>query len=203
LERHATQGQTESIYLGEPTRQRSGNNGHRRFQLSPMKTYRALFITAAIFCVLGSIPGLATAASSVDIQYTQPSKFTDFNIYGRDSQWSASYFATQIRDDLTPALQRKVPGGKLTLRFTDIDLAGHYPSRGGQSVRVVRGEIRPARMSFVFVLQDSSGRTLASGSTRIVDNSSPSSLAHHPKRSQALYYEKRMLERWLRSLKTS
>jgi hypothetical protein len=168
-----------------------------------MKTYRALFITAAIFCVLGSIPGLATAASSVDIQYTQPSKFTDFNIYGRDSQWSASYFATQIRDDLTPALQRKVQGGRLTLRFTDIDLAGHYPSRGGRSVRIVRGETRPARMSFTFSLQDSSGRIVASGDTRITDTTSQTSLAHDPRRKQALYYEKRMLQRWLRSLKTS
>jgi hypothetical protein len=163
----------------------------------------ALFPIAVISCILASTSVLGASRATVDVQYVQPAKFTDFSIYGRGAQWSASYFATQISDDLTPALQRKVPGGKLTLRFTDIDLAGHYPSRGGQSVRVVRGEIRPARMSFVFVLQDSSGRTLASGSTRIVDNSSPSSLAHHPKRSQALYYEKRMLERWLRSLKTS
>ena len=175
----------------------------KRFELFPMKTYRALFLTAAIFCVLGSIPGLAAPASSVDIQYTQPSKFTDFNIYGRGPQWSASYFTTQISDDLRPALQRKVPGGKLTLQFTDIDLAGHYPNRGGQSVRVVRGAIRPARMSFTFSLQDSSGRVVASGNTRITDTTSQTSLAHDPRRKQALYYEKRMLERWLRSLKTS
>ena len=168
-----------------------------------MKTYRALFFTTAIFCVLDSIPGLAAAASSVDIQYTQPSRFTDFNIYGRDYQWSSSYFATQIGDALTPALQRKVPGGKLTLRFTDIDLAGHYPSRGGSGARVVRGEIHPARMSFAFALQDSSGRVMASGGTRITDTTSQTSMAHDPRRKQALYYEKRMLERWLRSLKTS
>jgi hypothetical protein len=168
-----------------------------------MNMHRALSLIAAISSFLVSTPVLGAANAKVEVQYVQPARFTDFNIYGRDSQWSASYFATQIRDDLMPALQRKVPGGKLTLRFMDIDLAGHYHSRGGSSVRVVRGEIRPARMSFVFVLQDSSSRTLASGSTRIVDNSSPSSLAHHPKRSQALYYEKRMLESWLRSLKTS
>jgi hypothetical protein len=168
-----------------------------------MKTYRALRRTAAIFCALGSTAALAAAAGSVDIQYTQPSRFTDFNIYGRDAQWSASYFATQISDALRPALQRKVPGGKLTLRFTDIDLAGHYPGRGGRSVRVVRGEIRPARMSFTFSLQDSSGRVVASGDTRITDTTSQTSLTHDPRRKQALYYEKRMLERWLRSLKTS
>src|SRR5258707_5531451 len=47
-------------------------------------------------------------------------------------------------------------------------------------------------MSFAFLLQDSAGRTLANGTTRITDNSSQSSLAHHPKRSTPLYYEKRM-----------
>lgn len=168
-----------------------------------MNMLRALLPIAAILGILASTPVLGALRATVEVQYVQPAKFTDFSIYGRGSQWSASYFAGQISDDLRPSLERKVPGGKLTLQFTDIDLAGHYPSRGGSSVRVVRGEIHPARMSFAFVLQDSSGRTLASGSTRIVDNSSPSSLAHHPKRSQALYYEKRMLERWLRSLKIS
>jgi hypothetical protein len=167
-----------------------------------MNIRRTLFAIAAISSILASPPVLGAPSSTVDIQYVQPSKFTDFNIYGRGYQWSASYFTSQISDDLRPALERKVPGGKLTLRFTDIDLAGHYPSRGGRSVRIVRGQIRPARMSFAFVLQDSSGRTLANGTTRITDNSSPSSMAH-PKRSSALYYEKRMLERWLRSLKTS
>src|SRR5258708_26198298 len=71
-------------------------------------------------------------------------------------------------------------------------MAGHYRGRGGSDVRIVRGEIRPARMSFAFLLQDSAGRTLANGTTRITDNSSQSSLAHHPKRSTPLYYEKRM-----------
>src|SRR5258708_18717780 len=47
-------------------------------------------------------------------------------------------------------------------------------------------------MSFAFLLQDSAGRTLANGTTRITDNSSQSSLAHHPKRSTPLYYQKRM-----------
>lgn len=168
-----------------------------------MNIHRTLFSIAAISSILASPPVLSASRATVEVQYVQPDRFTDFNIYGRGAQWSASYFATQISDDLRPSLQRKVPGGKLTLRFTDIDLAGHYPSRGGSNVRVVRGAIRPARMSFAFVLEDSSGRTVASGSTRITDTSSPSSLAHHPKRSQALYYENRMLERWLRSLKIS
>jgi len=163
----------------------------------------ALYPIAAISCFLASTPVLGAPRATVDVQYVQPAKFTDFRIYGRDAQWSASFFARQISDDLTPALERKIPGGKLTLRFTDIDLAGHYPSLGGSGVRVVRGQIRPARMSFTFALQDSSGRVVANGDTRITDTTSQSSIARDPRRRQALYYEKRMLERWLRSLKTS
>jgi hypothetical protein len=168
-----------------------------------MNMHRAVFPIVAVSCLLASVPALGAPRGTVNIQYVQPSKFTDFSIYGRDYQWSASYFSTQISDDLAPVLERKVPGGKLTLTFTDIDLAGHYRGRGGSDVRIVRGEIRPARMSFAFLLQDSAGRTLANGSTRITDNSSQSSLAHHPRRSTPLYYEKRMLERWLKSSKTS
>ena len=64
--------------------------------------------------------------------------------------------------------------------------------------------ITPARMAFVFLLQDSGGRTLASGSTRITDTSNPSSMAARQRSaSERLYYEKQMLEKWLRSVKTS
>jgi hypothetical protein len=128
-----------------------------------MNMRRALFPLAAISCFLASTPALSARRGTVDVQFVQASKFADFNIYGRGPQWSASYFAGQISDDLTPAVERKVSGGRLTLKFTDIDLAGHYHSRGGSSVRIVRGEIRPARMSFAFVLQDSSGRAVPRG----------------------------------------
>src|SRR6516162_4073444 len=108
----------------------------------------------------------------------------------RDSL-SASYFTSQISQDLGLRLRRQFPGSKLTLRFTDIDLAGARTSRRGRDVRIVRGEIEPARMSFDFLLQDSTGRTLANGSTRLTDTSSHS-LRSRPTSSQSLYFEKRM-----------
>jgi hypothetical protein len=171
-----------------------------------MKRPPILFLVTAILYALNASPAVSAQASNVTIQYVTPEKFTDFRIYGRDAQWSASYFAGQISDGLRPVLNRRVPGAELTLRFTDIDLAGRYgnSSRGGRNVRVTRGLIAPARLSFIFLLQDSSGRTLASGSTRITDTSNPSSLANRQRSgSQPLYYEKQMLEKWLKSAKTS
>jgi hypothetical protein len=170
-----------------------------------MKRPPTLFLTTAILFALSAPLALSAQPSNVTIQYVTPEKFSDFRIYGRDTQWSASYFANQISDYLRPVLNRRFPGAKLTLRFTHIDLAGGYSnsSRAGRNVRVTRGAIAPARMSFIFLLQDSSGRTLASGSTRITDTSNPSSLANRQRGSGPLYQEKRMLEKWLGSIKTS
>jgi hypothetical protein len=160
-----------------------------------MKTPRILFLTTAILFALNAPLAFGAQPSNVTIQYVSPEKFTDFRIYGRDAQWSASYFASQINHYLGPRLNSRFPGAKLTLRFTDIDLAGRErnPSSEGRNVRVNRGIVTPARMSFVFLLQDSSGRTLASGSTRITDTSNPSSLAARQRSgSEPLYYEKQM-----------
>jgi Protein of unknown function (DUF3016) len=170
-----------------------------------MKRPPILFLTTAILFALDIAPALSAQPSNITIQYVSPEKFADFRIYGRNAQWSASYFASQINDYLGPRLNRRFPGAKLTLRFTDIDLAGsdRNPSSGGRNVRVNRGIVAPARISFVFLLQDSSGRTLASGSTRITDTSNPSSLAARQRSgSEPLYYEKQMLEKWLKSVKT-
>jgi hypothetical protein len=169
-----------------------------------MKTPPILFLTAVILFGLDATPTLAAQPSNITIQYVSPEKFADFRIHGRDAQWSASYFSSQISDYLRPMLNRRFPGAKLTLRFTDIDLAGSSPNSGrGGNVRVNRGTITPARLSFVFLLQDSGGRSLASGSRRITDNSNPNSLARQRSGSQPLYSEKQMLEKWLRSVKTS
>jgi Protein of unknown function (DUF3016) len=157
-----------------------------------------LLAMTGLTTVRGAQPG------DVTIQYVHPENFTDFSIYGRDYRWSASYFAKEISSDLKPKLNRKFPGSQLTLRFTDIDLAGRYRTtrRGGQDVRVTRGERTAARMSFNFLLQDSTGRTLANGSTRITDTSQHS-FPRQPSGSGPLYYEKRMLEKWLNSIRVS
>jgi hypothetical protein len=166
-----------------------------------MKRSLTLLLTAAILFGLDAASVLGAQPGDVTIQYLHPEKFTDFSIYGRDYRWSASYFASEISRDLKPALNRKFPGSKLTLRFTDIDLAGsNRTSRGGRDVRVVRGAMTPARMSFDFLLQDSAGKILAKGSTRITDTSHSLS-TRHPSSSGPLYYEKRMLQKWLQSVK--
>ncbi len=141
-----------------------------------MKRRPILLFTAAVLFARA----VSAQPPDVTIQFVSPEKFTDFRIYGLDVPWSASFFARQISDDLRPMLNQKFPGSKLTLRFTDINLAYNYrvSGRGEQGVRVVRSP---------------------SGSTRVTDTSSHNALAHQRSGSELLYYEKQMLERWLKS----
>ena len=136
------------------------------------------------------------ASSLVTIQYVDPGRFTDFSVHGRDVRYSASVFTQEVTRTLEPVMGRRFPGYLLTLRFTNIDLAGRRSSAGASSVRVVRNRT-PARLSFDYVLRNNSDRSVASGSQRLVDSAHTLSSRN---RSGSLNNESRMLRRWLESL---
>jgi hypothetical protein len=134
------------------------------------------------------------AAAIVTVQYVRPESFTDFRLQGRDVRSSTSLFTREVTQALEPVMRRRFPGDRLTLRFTNIDLAGRG-SAGARSVRVVRTRT-PARLWFDYLLRDKSGRSVTSGSQVLVDTSSVSSLSS----AGSLSSESRMLQRWLQRL---
>ena len=134
------------------------------------------------------------AAAIVTVQYVRPENFTDFRLQGRNVQSSRSIFTQEVTRTLEPVMRRRFPGDHLTLRFTNVDLAGRGTA-GGRSVRVVRTRT-PARLWFDYLLRDKSGHSVASGSQVLVDTSSASSLNS----TGSLSHESRMLQRWLQRL---
>ena len=136
--------------------------------------------------------------SVVTIQFVNPGSFTDFSVQGRDLQNSVTVFTQQITRTLEPVMESRFPGCFLTLRFTDIDLAGRRNSIGASSARVVRTRT-PTRFSFFYVLQNKSGGTIASGSERVVDTARLS-LSGNPNQNRLLANESRTLRRWLQTL---
>ena len=163
--------------------------------------FRTLVSSTYLLLALVSVGStLAATPPPITLQYVNPAKFTDFKVLGRDANFTAGRFSEAVREELTPIMKQKYPNGSLVLRFTDIDLAGRYST--GRDVRIMSLG-HPARMSFEFQLTDSNGKVLARGSTRLNDNSNPSSQKYDPKRSQPFYYERRALNRWLRTLAVS
>ena len=163
----------------------------------------ALYAICAIVMLFSGVgctteSGGGAAPSVVTVRFINPGSFTDFSVQGRDVGYSTSVFTREVTRTLVPVMASRFSDLTLTLRFTDIDLAGRRSSGGASSVRIVRNRT-PARLSFLYVLQDKSGHTAASGSQRLVDNGSRTQTSN-PSRSGPLATENRMLQRWLMRL---
>jgi Protein of unknown function (DUF3016) len=162
----------------------------------------ALYAGCAIGLLVGGLGcatqgtggGGAVASAVVTVQYTNPQSFTDFRVQGRDVQSSTSVFTRDVTQTLEPVMGSQFPGYRLTLRFTNIDLAGQRTT-APRSVRVVSTR-HPARLSFNYVLQDKSGKVAASGSQTLVQTSR----TRGPSGSGTVNAETQMLQRWLRGL---
>ena len=168
----------------------------------------ALYALCAIAIVMGgtgcTTGGGATSGQAavsgaiVNVQYINPQSFTDFSVQGRNLQSSTAVFTQEVTRTLEPVMRSRFPGDMLTLRFTDIDLAGNTPARRPSSTRIVRSTT-PARLAFNYQLQNQSGQSVASGSQRLTDTLRRTS-TRNPGQSSPVYLENRMLRRWLQSL---
>ena len=162
----------------------------------------ALHASCAIGLLVGGVGcatqgtggGGAVAGAVVTVQYINPQNFTDFRVQGRDVQYSTSTFTREVTQTLEPVMRSRFPAYLLTLRFTNIDLAGRSTT-GPRQVRVVSGR-HPTRLSFNYVLQDKSGHSAASGSQTLVQTSPARSTG----RPGTLDTETQMLRRWLGGL---
>jgi hypothetical protein len=172
-----------------------------------MKAITRQILSGLLIAIL-PIGGLVAAESKskedgqVTVNFSNPEKFTDVkeNDTDMDNERGADRFLPQIRRHIQDvAKSRLEPGQKLTVTFTDIDLAGDFePWRGLQAhdVRIVKAIYVP-RMSFNFSLVDESGNELKGGKRDLIDNAFQMRTTIGF-RDDPLRYEKEMLSDWLR-----
>ena len=158
-------------------------------------------VLLAFSCLcLASSPGFA-ATAGVFVSFDNPKSFSDFRIDNLDEYQTATPFAAEMSKALAPIVAKKVPGGTLSLTFTDVDLAGRQkPWLAPRDKIRFLTDSRPLRISFKYRLQDSSGRVVAEGSTGVTDTFN---LGRYPDESIRLkfdefYYERIAMERWAR-----
>jgi hypothetical protein len=173
---------------------------------SRLKTNRFYRWLPLLLLALGA--GNALAAANVRIDFVHPETFSDFRIQDRNGIASAALFRDEVSSFLSPKVARRFPGATLTLKFTDIDLAGRlepwrisrFPHNIG--VRFDRNMERPLRLYFGYTLTDPSGDVLANGPAALVDADYLHRYFYvsNEQKSDILFYEKATLERWLNSL---
>ncbi|HVT74110.1 MAG TPA: DUF3016 domain-containing protein [Lacunisphaera sp.] len=170
--------------------------------MKPVTFLRFLLAVLAGGAALGRAAA-ASPAKNVDVVFSHPEKFTDVKENSTDfenERGGANVFP-QLRELIENQAAALLPAGqKLTVTFTDIDLAGDFePWRGPRfdDIRIVK-DIYVPRMTLSFTLTDADGRVLKQGERRLVDLGFQTRITR-AFQDDPLRYEKDMLADWLQS----
>ena len=151
---------------------------------------------AAIPVLLLALFAHPAFAATAKVEFEKPDSFTDA---GRPFPASARLESLPfLREHLVKQATARLPAGEtLSVWITDVDLAGQYEP-GGSGVRDVRivKDIYPPRIDLRFRLARADGSTVKEG-TRTLRDFGFLSGGGPVDRTDALRYEKAMLDRWL------
>lgn len=163
-------------------------------------------LAIVVLCTMGLTPVRAAPAPSsepgVSVTYVNPEKFAENRFFGMQDRFNHVDYLAELKAYLIKrggAILK--PGQRLQVNITDIQLAGAYePGRGPQSdhIRMMR-DTYPPRIDLNFQLTDQDGKVLREGTRVLRDlNYLHSGLSTPGASSATLYYDKALLDRWLR-----
>lgn len=166
-----------------------------------MKTIILLSCAALIAAPTAGFAKDETPASTqVEVIFHEPEKFTDFKHselgHEKDREDLMMLFREHLQD-VVPA--HLAEGQKLTITFTDVDLAGDFElwhSARFSDVRIVKG-IYPPRAVLKFKLTDATGTVVKEGERTLRDLNFQMSMSLYFN-NDSIRYEKGMLDDWLR-----
>jgi hypothetical protein len=139
------------------------------------------------------------SASRVTVTFENPEKFTDVKDSQAGTDKGRDFYLKELRQLVEEEAARLLPAGqKLTIVFTDIDLAGDYlPSMpADQNIRVMKDIYFP-RMKFTYKITDAVGAVVKEGTENISDTNYLQNIAIVG-RGEELFYDKALLRDWLR-----
>lgn len=165
-----------------------------------MKTYPCLLVVAALVaggCQSNLQTADVAAQNNITVTFKNPDNFTDAreSFAGSTSQ----YYLDVLSKHLKEVAARRLPAGqKLTVTFTDIDLAGDFipGGRAGQEdIRFIKSVYIP-HMALTFQLTDANGAVIKEGERRLTDLNFQLNM-DLVGRNEPLYYDKPLLDRWV------
>lgn len=147
------------------------------------------------------LPRSLTGDSPVAVQWTDPEAFSDIRHSGNRWEARRGNWVVQIAQYVRQRAERELPPGTtLDVTIRNIRRAGMYePWRGPQMdhVRVIKDHY-PPRIDLDFVLRDSAGAVVADGARELRDMGFLTRSAGAAMNSDALRYEKQLIDDWLR-----
>ncbi len=164
-----------------------------------MKSPAYLLLAVVLATSSCQLPAPVTNAPVIDnvaVNFQDPDKFTDVSdSFG--GGYSQSYLDLISEHLKKTASSRLAVGQKLSVTFTDIDLAGDIPPGRVDSVRFIQSIYIP-RMQLSFELKDANGAIVRQGERRLIDLDFQSKMTSFMDRNQPLNYDKEMLAEWVK-----
>jgi hypothetical protein len=167
-----------------------------------MKSYSVLLLTAALIaggCQSTSTSSNHAAVSDVAVNFQDPEKFDDVRetFAGGPSQYYLDILSKHLKE---VAAAHLAAGQKLTVTFTNIDLAGDFIPSGRvdlNDVRIIK-DIYIPRMTLTFQLKDASGAVIKEGERKLSDMNFQDNISLIG-RNEPLNYDKALLDKWVTS----
>ena len=163
--------------------------------------------TLGLLSLTGLAGGTARASDSeaadeakTQVIFDHPEKYTDIKDGNMSSEKGERGQLEILRKDIVSTAGNYLPDGwKLSMVFTDIDLAGDFePWRGGQAdnIRIIK-DIYPPGYKFTWKVTDATGRVLQQGTENLrdIDFQMKATMID---RSETLGNDKAVLNDWLR-----
>ncbi|VXB20176.1 conserved exported hypothetical protein [Luteimonas sp. 9C] len=146
------------------------------------------------------LPRSLTGDSPVAVAWTDPEAFSDIRLSGNRWEARRGDWVEQIARYVRQRAERELPAGStLDVTIRDIRRAGMYEPWNGprfDHVRIIKDHY-PPRIDLDFVLRDPNGAVIAEGPRELRDLGFMSR-AGTATGSDALRYEKQLIDDWLR-----
>jgi len=154
-----------------------------------MRLHPRAFLAPLLFGLAGT-----AAAGTVDVQLVNPGNYTDAGA----AVWEEHDNAQALARHLQALGQKWLPADqRLKVELLDVDLAGTVRHGGREPLRTVRGGADFPRIHLRYSLQ-APGRAAISGEDHLSDINYTRHVGQYRANSEALYYEKRMLDEWFK-----
>ncbi len=161
--------------------------------------YRAVKIAMLVVsCLLMSVQPVKAA---VEVTFNDPVNFTDIQSSDRSRKQSAEMVTKELTRFLELSEEKFIKNGhNLKIEFLDIDRAGEirYGSMS-REMRVLRDTVL-IRLKFNYTLEDESGNVLKQGEENLKSFETVGSIESRGRNSDAFYFEKKELSKWLSKL---
>jgi len=160
-------------------------------------------VVAIALAILLALPAWADEPAStapVTVEFVEPETFTDIRTgFLRTNVDNNSHLRALHRHLVRKAATYLAPGQTLHIAVTDIDLAGDHTPHSNPALLDIRtvSNLYPPRMSLNYTLSDASGAVVRTGEAKLKDLGFD--IGSGGSVSDPLRYDKRMLDKWLRS----